>query len=158
MASYALLAWGLISMTGYIMGYLGFERLSVVMRGIGAASMASPLPIVFSDVKGFETFSATFWLNVEMKDGSSRREEITPALYARLKGPYNRRNIYGAAISYGPRLPEKVWQSVLGYALCKNGPLAKDFELPGEVRKATVDIRSNTLGRSDTYQLALECP
>lgn len=171
-ASYGLIVLGLISMTGYLLGHLGFEGVSRALKGVGMASMASPLPIVFSDVRGFETFAATFWVTAYFSDGSFRRVEVTPKLYSKLKGPYNRRNVYGAAISYGPRLPEDVWKSILSYGVCREGPLAKlfnetaqisDSPVPGSdlaqpsIERAIVDIRSNTWGRNDVFQLQVEC-
>ena len=77
-------------MTGYITG-------SVVLRGIGAATAASPLPKVFSDVDGLETFASEFTLRYRDANGIVTEHVITPELYGRLGGPTT------AATSTAPR-------------------------------------------------------
>ena len=70
-----LLALGLLQMVGYAIG-------SQPLRAIGAATAASPLPLVFSDVKGLETFASEFSLSVETRDGQKKQFLITPELYS----------------------------------------------------------------------------
>jgi len=119
----ALLALGLVQMAGDLSG-------SAPLRGIGAATMASPAPKVFSAVRGYETYSTRFFL--EWRDaggggGAPFALELSSAIYARLGGPYNRRNIYGAALSYGPVLPPALRDPVLRYALCGERPLLREL-------------------------------
>ena len=83
--------------------------------------------------------------------------EITPQLYSKLGGPYNRRNVYGAALSYGPRLSEKVWQSVFQYGFCSNGPLAKKFGIQDPIRQVNLRINTKTSGRNDHWTLPVHC-
>lgn len=146
----ALLALGLLQMAGYLTG-------SRALRGLGAATVASPLPIVFSDVKGLETFASEFTLKVSRVAQISEHIPVTPELYAKFGGPYNRRNVYGAAISYGPRLPEPLWRSVLGYGFCANGPLAKGLGLGEGLREVTVEIETKTEGRVGIWNLDVSC-
>ncbi len=145
-----LLALGLLQMAGYV---TGFQPL----RAIGAATVASPLPIVFSDVKGLETFASRFSMHIQTRSGRTLDFVITPEIYARLKGAYNRRNVYGAALSYGPRLPEKIWKSVFEYGLCAGGPLAKAFQVEEPVSAASLNIQTQTHGRSDAWDLPIQC-
>ena len=86
LAAAALLLLALSQMLGDALGMRW-------LKGIGAASVAAPLPKVFSDVAGLETFASRFVLEVETARSVERRE-ITPAVYARVSGPYNRRNVY----------------------------------------------------------------
>lgn len=151
--AYALVALGLVQMVGYAVG-------SRALRGIGAASVASPLPIVFSDVRGLETFASEFVLDVTESGGRVQRFPVTPSLYERFGGPYNRRNVYGAAISYGPVLPAPLWQSVLRYAFCTtptSGPLARDLGLAEGVESAVVLVTTGTRGRTDAWKLGVTC-
>jgi hypothetical protein len=147
--AYALVALGLVQMVGYGVG-------SRAVRGLGAASVASPLPIVFSDVRGLETFASDFVLEVTTKAGV-RRFEVTPSLYERFGGPYNRRNVYGAAISYGPILPAPLWQSVLRYAFCAPGTLAHDLGVGDGVEAAEVLVTTGTRGRTGAWKLGVTC-
>lgn len=145
-----LLALGLLQPAGYLLNI-------PLVKGLGAASTASPLPIVFSDVSGLETFASDFTASVTNEKGDTLHIAMTPEIYAKLDGPYNRRNVYGAAISYGPRLPSPVWESVLEYGFCGNGPLTRRFEIPGPVKAARVHLKTKTAGRSDRWTLLAEC-
>ena len=149
------LVWSLIAIIGYIF------KIDA-LRGLGLAYQVSPLPVVFSDVNGFETFSADFKIELQFVPSvdttpSPTTYVIDPQFYSQLKGPYNRRNVYGAAISYGPRLPEKVWKSILKFGLCSHGPLARESEIQHEIGSATISVHSNTKGRNQVFLLSLDC-
>lgn len=141
---------GCLQMTGYVTG-------SISLRGIGAATAAAPLPKVFSDVDGLETFASAFTLHYKRPDGTLVDLSITPKLYGRLAGPYNRRNVYGAALSYAPRLPRELWEPVFCYGLASGGPLRRELGLGSEVTDISVTIRTRTRGRSDAWTLESSC-
>jgi hypothetical protein len=141
---------GCLQMAGYITS-------SVTMRGIGAATAASPLPKVFSDVDGLETFASEFTLRYRNADGVVSQLQITPELYGRLTGPYNRRNVYGAALSYAPRLPRQLWESVFCYGLAPSGPLRTELGLGSDATDVSVTIRTRTRDRSDVWTLESSC-
>lgn len=105
-AAVFLVVLGTAQMLGDITGFLP-------LKAIAAATGASPAPKVFSAVQGLETYSTRFFLDL-----GDRRVELTPELYARIRGPYNRRNVYGAALAYGPVLPSELREPVMRYALC----------------------------------------
>ncbi|MBT8486882.1 MAG: hypothetical protein HKO59_03910 [Phycisphaerales bacterium] len=144
-----LLALGLLQLAGVLTG-------ARVLRGIGAASAASPLPKVFSDVDGLETFASTFTLVYDV-DGVETRRLITPELYRQLRGPYWRRNVYGAALSYGPRLPPPLWESVFCYGLGPDRAFYAELDLPVAARNVRVQIDTNTRNRDGTWTLAPRC-
>ncbi len=107
------------------------------MKAIGAAWGASPAPKVFSSAEGLETFSSQFFLIWEDQNGVTQRTPLTPKLAKRMKGPYNRRNVYGAILSYGPLLAKNealrdAYESILNYAICRNGPLLKELGINAE--------------------------
>jgi hypothetical protein len=140
-----LLAAGLTQMLGFLVG-------NPALRGIGAATQAAPLPKVFSAVDGYETFAADFYILYDV-DGGSVRTPITPELYSRLAGPYNRRNAYGAALSYGPRLPSSLWRPVFQYGFRPGGPLYRELGIPEQARNVRVEIRSTTEGSRERWIL-----
>ena len=116
---------GLMQMFGDLTGL-------TALKGIGAATGASPAPKVFSAVKGLETFSSRFYIDWTDQSGQPQLLEITPEVYARLEGPYNRRNIYGAALAYGPILAgdsrtEAMFFSVRRYSFCGSAPLLMEL-------------------------------
>lgn len=146
----ALLLVGCLQMLGYLLD-------APTLRGLGAASTASPFPKVFSDVNGYETFAADFTLRGLTADGAPFTLAITPELYTRLEGPYQRRNVYGAALSYAPRLPEPLWQAVWCHGLGPGGPLRREFGLPPGAHALEMLITTRTAGRNDTWLLSPSC-
>ena len=154
LASYALVALGLLQALGFAVG-------SDTVRGLGAMTAASPLPFVFSSFRDVETFAADFELELTRRNGDRVRHRITPELYAKLDGPYNRRNTYGAVLSYGPALQapheRALVDSVLRYGLCHGGPLAERF---GEVEPITsilVEVRSKTRTKPAPFRREIAC-
>jgi hypothetical protein len=115
-----LLAVGLLQMIGDVAGI-------AALKGIGAATAASPAPKVFCAAKGLETFSTRFYLEWTDSDGKERSLELTPQLYSRLRGPYKRRNVYGAVLAYGPVLPPDLREPVMRYALTGDAPLLREM-------------------------------
>lgn len=95
------------------------------LRGIAAATNASPAPKVFSAVSGLETYSTRFFLV-----WPARSVELTPEIYSRIGGPYNRRNVFGAALAYAPVLPARLRDPVIRYALCGEATLLRELDLP----------------------------
>lgn len=145
-AALLLLAIGCTQMTGYLAG-------CKTLRGLGAASAASPFPKVFSAVRGYETFAADFEI-VYDDGGETVRVPLTPERYALLRGPYNRRNVYGAALAYGPRLPRDLWEPVFRHAMRQDGAFHRELGLPASARNVRVEVRSRTAGHeTETYTL-----
>lgn len=136
-----------------IIGYL--SRIKII-RGIGVALCSSPLPIVFTEVKGIETFASDFYIEFTNEKGEQEVFQITSGLYSKLNGPYNRRNIYGAAISYGPLLKKELWEAVLNYGLCKKVLLA-EMGLPQTGKDYSIRIKTKTAGRNNEWILKPDC-
>ncbi len=122
-----LVLLGLLQMIGDVVGV-------PVLKGIGAATGASPAPKVFSAVRGLETYSTRFILEWTDSAGTPHTLELTPEVYARLRGPYNRRNVYGAVLAYGPLLASQprtapMFRQVTSFAACGNAPLLRELGL-----------------------------
>lgn len=110
---------------------LGMPRL----KSFAAALQVSPAMKVFTAHDGYETHAARFALR--WKDGSGAAHELMldPHSYANVGGPYNRRNVYGAAFAYGPLLRSDarlapMQASVMRYALCSPGSLRGALGIP----------------------------
>jgi hypothetical protein len=134
-----LLALGLMQMAGDVLHL-------PVLRGIGAAANASPAPKVFSSVRGLETFSTIFLVEWKDRSGMIHSAQITPEMCTHLRGPYNRRNVYGAVLAYGPVLESDprtraMFDSVAVHALCGDGPLLRELGLPLEEVAGSVSIQ-----------------
>ena len=137
--AFALLALGLLQMGGDLL------RLPV-LKGIGAATVASPAPKVFSSVQGLETFSSTFYVEWADRTGVSHSLKLTPEIYAHIKGPYNRRNVFGAALAYAPILQSdphtsEMFESVVRYAVCGQAPLLREIGIDSDQLSSPPTIR-----------------
>ena len=136
------------------------------LRGLAAATNASPAPKVFSAVQGLETYSTAFYFDWDDPARGRRSARITPEMYARLQGPYNRRNVYGAVLAFGPVLATNpatapMFQSVLRASLCGERPVLRELGLhPGGMANLQVrlePLRPQALG-SLPRVFAPECP
>jgi len=152
LAALALLILGSFQMLGHFTGLRS-------LRGIGAASVASPYPKVFGSAPVWgetntelETFSSSFELHYKLK-GQLFKLPITPAVYERVRGPYNRRNVYGAALAYGPCLPPELTQSILDYALAEPGTLRAELGIPPEAVDLQILVRGMESSPSSEPQL-----
>ena len=123
---------------------------SVVMKGLGAASTMAPFPKVFCDNQGLEGFASDFTI-VAQGPGEEQNFQITPELYAQMKGPYNRRNVYGAVFSFAPKLPPELWKSVYDHGLGDDGVLKTEFSIPPGATNVAVRIETKTRGRNDAW-------
>lgn len=139
---------------------LGFVTGQAWLRGLSIASVASPLPFVFSQFRGYETFAADYEVIAHYENGQKESVAISPPLYSKLGGTYNRRNTYGAAASYGPRMTkpseEALVNHVLAFGLCEGGPIARQLADPN-VRSATLEVRSRTAGSTEVWTKTIDC-
>lgn len=129
----ALLLIGLAQMFGALVE-------SPTLKGLAAATAASPAPKVFSSVEGLETFSTTFSLEWTLAGDTTLHElPLTHAVYPKLRGPYNRRNIWGAMLAYGPALDDnpltrQMFEDIMHYGLCNEAPVLVELGIePGHI-------------------------
>ena len=128
----ALVLIGVAQMVGEVTGL-------PVLRGLAQATGSSPMPKVFTAHQGFETYSSQFFLAWTDRSGERHKLRLTPANYRGVRGPYNRRNAYGAAISYAPVLnasevTRPMLDSVLRFAFCGSSTILEELGVnPDEV-------------------------
>ena len=152
-AAATLLALGLLQMAG------DFVHLPM-LKAFAAATAASPAPRVFSSVRGLETYSTRFFIEYTATDSTFHSVEITPQRAAGMRGPYNRRNVYGAVLSYGPILQSDprlnpMFESVSQYALCGNAPMLRELGIDPANIQGRPHIRLQPRPNSQTSNLPL---
>jgi len=143
-----LLALGFLQMAGDVL------RLPA-LKGAAAATGASPAPKVFSAVNGLETYSTTFFLEWTDRGGQFHSVEVTPERSAGLRGPYNRRNVYGAVLAYGPVMQSDarlrpMFDSVSRYALCGRAPMLRELGVDPAQIQGALRLRLVPRSGSDT--------
>ncbi len=150
-AAAGLLTLGLLQMAGVVLGLPNLTEL-------GAATAASPAPTVFSTHGGLETFSPRFFIEFTDTSGRQRSIELNRTRYARIRGPYNRRNAYGAALAYGPFLAadprtEPMFRAVFHHAVCGDAPLLRELGLDPAAVKGALRIRLEPLPQAGPADL-----
>jgi hypothetical protein len=158
LAPYLLLALGVAQMAGDVLHV-------PALKAIAAATAASPAPKVFSAVRGLETYSTRFDVAWEDRRGAPQTLRLSPEVNARLRGPYNRRNVFGAVLAYGPVLVSEsrtraMFDSVARYALCGEAPILRElgvdpFDISGRVRVRLTPRPGSELG---DLPLTIEAP
>jgi sterol desaturase/sphingolipid hydroxylase (fatty acid hydroxylase superfamily) len=133
LAAGALLALGVAQMLADAAG-------STPLRALAAATAASPAPKVFTAVRGYEPLSTTFQLEWVDASGEARCAPVDAERVAGLRGPYNRRNVYGAALAFGPALASDartrpLLEAVLARALAGDASILAELGVdPRDVR------------------------
>lgn len=157
-----LVMLGLLQMAGDLVEKYINAPAGRALKGVGAATTAAPAPKVFSSVRGLETYSTRFYLEWADRAGVERSLLLTPEIYGRVRGPYNRRNVYGAALAYGPVLPESLRDPVMRYALCGEAALLRELGIDPDDVAGRVRIRYEPLPGTDLgalpRQLEAPCP
>lgn len=102
------------------------------ISAVAAVTQTAPAMKVFTAHNGYETFSSIYTLSLIDADDKHHVFTLTPEIYDGLKGPYNRRNVYGAAIAYGPILSSSthtsaMWQSVARSAFCEHASIIHEL-------------------------------
>lgn len=119
--SLCLLIIGLLQPIGYL-----FNQPNI--RGLGAITVASPLPLVFSAYNGVETFRTSFEIDLYHMDKDNQTNMVsiplTKEIYSKIQGPYNRRNVFGVLFSHGPFFQQpniiELRDHLLKYVICDN--------------------------------------
>lgn len=151
--AFFLLMIGLLQMSGDL-----FQIPFV--KAVASAIGASPAPKVFSAVNGYETFSVKYCIEWKDREGVVHKEPLSSQMYAKLKGPYNRRNVYGAILAYGPILSvnpytKKMFDSAFSYSFGKESPLIQELGIdPNNVRRG-VKVVLNPIQSIETEHLSL---
>jgi hypothetical protein len=115
------------------------------LRAVFAATQVSPAMKVFTAHQGYETHAARFAITWIDADGASQRLAVDPEIYRNVRGPYNRRNVYGAALAYGPLLRadpklRPMQESVMHYAFCSPGAVRSDLGIPRDAADLTIHV------------------
>lgn len=136
-AAIAILFIGFFQMAGY-----AFKI--PVLRGLGLASGVSPFPKVFSEADGYEAFAASFKITGIEENGKAWSRNLDAEWYSDIAGPYNRRNVYGAALAFAPRLSEDLRSEILDKALEPGSRLRAELRIPPNLRDLKIHITPRT--------------
>lgn len=132
------------------------------LMGLGFVTNASPLPLVFSHFRGTEPFSALYTIHWETLTGERSSARITPEAYKQLEGPYNLRNVYGAAFAAGPSFQEdpveqNLWITMMRRAFCQPAMLNESLGIPQDLRSIEVHVEGRATGMKNTWSKAVSC-
>lgn len=147
-----LLIWGCSAMIGELLK-------NPTLKALGLASCAAPYTKVFCQAKSqaddvsFKTFAVDFTIHYQQPDQSETSIPITPETYQHLLGPYQRRNVYGAVLAYGPALPEPIQQATFHYALISPGTIRHELGIPDNATDITVEMNTKSKGHSHQWIL-----
>jgi len=152
-----------LALIGCMQAIADVARLPTI-RALANATQVSPAMKVFTSHDGYETFSPRFALEYTSSTGEAKEVALTPERYAGLAGPYNRRNAYGAALSYAPVLlasadAKGIVASVMRYGFCDPAPLVEELALTDFDRRSplTVHIRPRQPQPNRVLEVEVAC-
>ena len=130
------------------------------VKGLALASQIAPFTKVFGsatsyqDQRKFETFAADFTLHFTDENGSRQHLLISPEVYTKIEGPYNRRNVYGATLAYGPALSPTTRKHLLQQALTSEISILDELGIPQGCHSFTLTVsQKNPQLATQTFQL-----
>ena len=131
------------------------------LKGLGMAVNASPAPKVFCTADSLETFSSRFQLEWKDSAGVHHSLLLTPENASTMKGPYNRRNVYGAILSYGPVLDanphmKQLYEAVLAHGTQGEAPLLTEMGIDREQIDGSLWISVHPRADCDVSHLNLK--
>ncbi|MBX3475084.1 MAG: hypothetical protein KF754_11925 [Planctomycetes bacterium] len=132
----AVIALGVLSLSQMAFGLARAEDA----RRAAAATAAAPYPKVFCAKDGYEAYAMNFTLIATDSRGEQTTVTLTPEVYKRIEGPYNRRNVYGAVLAFAPLLEPALRDEVVDYAFRRDGGLRRELGLPDDLRKLVIRI------------------
>ena len=158
--SFAAIVLCVLAAIKVVADVFGFERLGAA----AAVTNAAPAMKVFTAQKGYETYSSTFEISILDTAGQTQTMRLSPGNYSGLQGPYNRRNVYGALIAYGPVLvsdsrTEPMWEEMARRAFCRQpNVMAELMGKDVQIASATIDyLRQVQTDRNYPRQLTVSC-
>jgi sterol desaturase/sphingolipid hydroxylase (fatty acid hydroxylase superfamily) len=156
--TYILVIWGSLSSSMYL------TNTDQNIQKFTMPFVSSPLPIVFSHYKGVETFATRFHLYIELDTEIPFNFTTTldATKYELIKGPYNRRNVYGAMFSFGPFFEDdaliKLRDQILKYAVCEPGMMKRELYLTNAlIKKIDITTTVDTQNDNRTWITHIVC-
>lgn len=135
-----LIGVGMLRVLGHLSGLFPFSIL-------GLQYGSSPLPLVFSRVRGIDTYARRFAIEIRWADGRSQRILGDPQLVQRLGGPFTRYKVYIDELAYADLSPVRRSHAVLVHAFCNAGPMAQSLGIDDAI--ASVRLELWNVGSSD---------
>lgn len=132
---------GLASVAGTLIAPMA-PRLGAAVAGVGRISLVSPFPKVFCAVGDTEPWTWRHVLTLTWADGRTAVVPLDRAAARRAPGPYAYRNATGAAVAYGPWLPEDTVRAALTWTACADPDLLPTLGLPATPRPVRVRVDS----------------
>ena len=148
---FLLLALGLAQVFGKVFQFPSLQQL-------GYISAASPLPLVFTDIYGYETFASDYELEYTTVSGHKGKiTKMDRKYFSALAAPHNLKGTYSIAIAYIPIFPENMIKSVLECGYCNKGRLAKAIGIEEPLQEVVLNIKTKTAGRNKQWRFVLKC-
>lgn len=145
-----LTATGLLQIAGSLAG-------SPFLIALGVLSGAAPLPRVFGQQQGIETFARRARLEIETASGDTIELPVDRAFGGRLRGPTVRVAAYGHAALFAGLPGSEARRAVLGFGLCEPGVLVRELGLPGPVTSVRVWSWSELAEDEPLGELEIDC-
>lgn len=100
---------------GQIIGLaLGLSQVQNIFR----FTAASPYPLVFNSVRGFEYWAHDLEITLDNVDGSVTHYTVDPAFFKKIKGPHLVKMAYALSFSSAPIIPRSFYLNPLSFLIC----------------------------------------
>lgn len=137
----AVTCLGLSAVVGTLVSPMA-PRLGAALNGFGKVSLMSPYPKVFCAMGDTEPWTWEHTVTLAWGEGPDTVVALDRDAARRHVGPYQYRNATGAAVAYGPWLPEETVTAALTWTACEDPHFLDVLGLPADRRPVTVRVDS----------------
>jgi hypothetical protein len=121
---------------------------------------ASPLPLVFDALPGYEPWACRYELAIAYADGARERIELTPNVLARMPGPHWPHLIhavYALPFALSPVLDRALWAPPLRATLCRESPFLGALGARAPARTVTIEITTKASAGRRSWRIPFRC-
>jgi len=122
---------------------IGFSTNQEMIWNMGAATAASPFPVILSGETGIEVFNTIMSADIKTKNATYIIENVSD-LIRKIKGPHHRKIVYIHAVNFYPAIEEFQRTQVLTYGFCNEGSLAQAANIKDQIQQVEITISSPT--------------
>jgi hypothetical protein len=136
---------------------LAFVFNSSFLRFVGAVSASSPLPVVFSEVLGYEPFATDVHFQIRSRSLKNYSRLLSSRHVAQISSYESFRSVFRNSVLLAPRLSREYVERSLQELACNQNYLARVFDINEPIVSATMNLRSKTTGHLEQWNWEVRC-
>ena len=126
----------------------------------GTLTGASPVPLVFDSLPGYEAWACRYEIALTYPDGTRQQFELSPDVLARMPRPHWPHlvhAVYALPFALSPVMDRALWEPPLRAALCRDGPFLRALGARGPARTLVIQITTKAAEHVRSWRVPYRC-